>query len=147
MKLKVEAILDKEFTPMALVYREFTEAAQKSGAEKLVIGIERNKGYVSAFETVIYAEGTGHDEENYEFVERLVKSLLWVRGGHKIIIAGSKFIADKLKAAYTADGDRAKEVLEKEFPELNSKIQLHIPDESSRRVGQSVAAASLPEIK
>ena len=43
--------------------------------------------------------------------------------------------------------DRAKEVLEKEFPELAKKIELHIPDESSRRVGQSVAAASLPEIK
>ncbi|MBQ9777476.1 MAG: ROK family protein, partial [Clostridia bacterium] len=42
--------------------------------------------------------------------------------------------------------ERAKEVLAKEFPELNEKIQLHIPDESSRRVGQSVAAASLPEI-
>ncbi|MBQ2308589.1 MAG: ROK family protein, partial [Clostridia bacterium] len=43
--------------------------------------------------------------------------------------------------------ERAREVLDKEFPELASKIQLHIPDESSRRVGQSVAAASLPEIK
>ena len=42
--------------------------------------------------------------------------------------------------------ERAKEVLAKEFPELDEKIQLHIPDESSRRVGQSVAAASLPEI-
>ena len=42
--------------------------------------------------------------------------------------------------------DRAKEVLAKEFPELDSKIELHIPDESSRRVGQSVAAASLPEL-
>ena len=28
--------------------------------------------------------------------------------------------------------------------ELAEKIQLHIPDEKSRRVGQSVAAASLP---
>ena len=43
--------------------------------------------------------------------------------------------------------ERAQEVLDKEFPELAEKIQLHIPDESSRRVGQSVAAASLPEIK
>ena len=41
--------------------------------------------------------------------------------------------------------DRAREVLAKEFPELN--VELHIPDESSRRVGQSIAAASLPEIK
>ena len=41
--------------------------------------------------------------------------------------------------------DRAREVLAKEFPELN--VELSIPDESSRRVGQSIAAASLPEIK
>ena len=41
---------------------------------------------------------------------------------------------------------RAQEVLDKEFPELAKKIQLHIPDESSRRVGQSVAAASLPKL-
>ena len=107
MKLKVEAILDKEFTPMMLVYREFTEAAKAAGAQRLVIGIERNKGYVSAFETVIFKDGTGHDEENYEFVERLVKSLLWVRGGHKIIIAGSKSVADKLKLAYSPLGARS----------------------------------------
>ncbi len=38
----------------------------------------------------------------------------------------------------------AREVLDTEFPEL--KMQLHIPDENSRRVGQSVAAASLPKL-
>ena len=41
----------------------------------------------------------------------------------------------------------AQEVLDKEFPELAAKVELHIPDENSRRVGQSVAAASLPELK
>jgi hypothetical protein len=40
----------------------------------------------------------------------------------------------------------AQDVLSAEYPELASKICLHIPDESSRRVGQSVAAASLPAI-
>jgi len=42
--------------------------------------------------------------------------------------------------------ERAQEVLDTEFPELAEKVQLHIPDEKSRRVGQSVAAASLPKI-
>ena len=107
MKLKVEAILDKGFMPMVLVYREFTEAAKAADGNRLVIGIERNKGYVSAFETVIYRDGTGHDDENYAFVELLVKTLLWVRGGHKIIIAGSKLVADRLAKAYTAEGERA----------------------------------------
>ena len=43
--------------------------------------------------------------------------------------------------------DRASKVINEEFPELAKKCELHIPDEKARRVGQSVAAASLPEIK
>ena len=42
---------------------------------------------------------------------------------------------------------KANEVLKREYPELAEKIRLHIPDEKSRRVGQSVAAASLPKLK
>jgi predicted NBD/HSP70 family sugar kinase len=37
-------------------------------------------------------------------------------------------------------------VLETEFPELVGRIQVHLPDEKSKRVGQAVAAASLPEL-
>ena len=40
-----------------------------------------------------------------------------------------------------------RKVLEVEFPELLKKIELHLPDEKIRRVGQSVAAASLPSLK
>ncbi len=39
---------------------------------------------------------------------------------------------------------KAQEVLKAEYPEL--KMQVNLPDEKSRRVGQSVAAASLPQI-
>jgi predicted NBD/HSP70 family sugar kinase len=42
---------------------------------------------------------------------------------------------------------KAREVLKQEFPELEEKTTLHLPDESSRRVGQAVAAASLPRRK
>ena len=41
---------------------------------------------------------------------------------------------------------KAHEVLRKEFPEVAKKIKLHVPDEKSRRVGQAVAAASLPAV-
>lgn len=40
----------------------------------------------------------------------------------------------------------AKSVLKKEFPKLYDSIAIHLPDEKSRRVGQSIAAASLPSI-
>ena len=42
---------------------------------------------------------------------------------------------------------RAREVLNLEFPELAGRLDLHVPDEKSKRVGQAVAAASLPEIR
>ncbi len=43
--------------------------------------------------------------------------------------------------------DGAREVLNGEFPELASRIQIHLPDEHSRRVGQAIAAASLPRVE
>lgn len=43
--------------------------------------------------------------------------------------------------------EKAKQVLREEFPLINEKVTLNIPDERARRVGQSVAAASLPIIK
>ena len=43
--------------------------------------------------------------------------------------------------------DKAREVLNAEFEELAARVELHVPDEQSRRVGQAVAAASLPAIK
>jgi len=43
--------------------------------------------------------------------------------------------------------DECKRILGEEYPELAAKLELHLPDENSRRVGQSVAAASLPETK
>jgi predicted NBD/HSP70 family sugar kinase len=42
--------------------------------------------------------------------------------------------------------DGANEVLDAEFPELAARINIQLPDERSRRVGQSIAAASLPAI-
>ncbi|MFN8403711.1 MAG: ROK family protein [Anaerolineales bacterium] len=40
-----------------------------------------------------------------------------------------------------------KKVFEAEFPELLQKIEIHLPNEKLRRVGQSIAAASLPVIE
>ena len=41
---------------------------------------------------------------------------------------------------------KAREVLRAEFPEVAGQIKLHVPDEKSRRIGQAVAAASLPAL-
>ncbi|MCD7776373.1 MAG: ROK family protein, partial [Firmicutes bacterium] len=43
--------------------------------------------------------------------------------------------------------DECKRVLHDEYPETDGKLFPALPDEKFRRVGQSAAAASLPEIK
>ncbi len=105
MKLKVQAKLDPQFTPLSVVCRDMREATKEDGQD-IVIGIERNKGYTTTYKTRVFKDGTGHDEENFKFVERLVKTLLWVAGGYKVIIAGSEIIGAKVKEAYSYGGTR-----------------------------------------
>ncbi len=105
MKLKVQAKLDPQFQPLSVVCRDMREATKENGQD-IVIAIERNKGYTTTYKTRIYPDGTGHDEENFKFVERIVKTLLWVAGGYKVIIAGSAVVGEKIKEAYTYGGTR-----------------------------------------
>ena len=105
MNLKVKAVLDPQFEPMALKVREMREKTAEEGQE-IVIGVERDRGAITTYRTRIFPDGTGHDDENYEFVERIVKSMLWVAGGFHIIIAGSPVIAQRIREAYVDKGYR-----------------------------------------
>ncbi len=105
MKLKVNAKLDPKFQPLALICREMRENTKENGQD-IVIAVERNKGFTTTYKTRIFANGTGHDEENFKFVERIAKSLLWVAGGYKIIIAGSETVGARIKEAFSYGGLR-----------------------------------------
>ena len=110
MNLKVNAKLDPQFQPLSLVCREMREATKENGQD-IVIAVERNKGYTTTYKTRIFPEGTGRDEENFRFVERVVKSLLWIAGGYKIYIAGAEIVGNKIKEAYTMGGTREFDVV------------------------------------
>ncbi len=105
MKLKVNAKLDPKFQPLALVCREMRENTKENGQD-IVIAVERNKGFTTTYKTRIFPDGIGHDEENFKFTERIAKSLLWVAGGYKIIIAGSETVGAKIKDAFSYGGLR-----------------------------------------
>ncbi len=142
MKLKFDAKLDQKFSPMSVVYRDFVAAARNAGNEKIIIGIERNNGYVSTFTMPVFPDGV-NDNENIEMVERIVKSLLWFRGGYKVIIAGSKVIFEGIKKAYAKDGARAFDndfmagVYEKEFEVVWAAIEeAPVDNEGAAPVGR-----------
>ena len=106
MNLKVKAKLDPKFQPLSVVVREMKEATKENGQD-IIVAVERNKGQISRYETRIYPDNTGHDEENFRFIERIVKTLLWVAGGYKVFIAGSEVVGNKIKEVYTEKGIRA----------------------------------------
>lgn len=136
MKLKVNAKLDPKFQPLSLVVREMREATKNNGQD-IVIAIERNKGYTTTYKTRIFPDGTGHDEENFRFVERLTKSLLWVAGGYKVIIAGSETVGTKIKEAFSYGGLRdfdvrfMENVYENKFEVVSCALENAPEDKSS----------------
>ena len=98
------AKLDKQFMPMVKVLDDFASAVAKEGGKPVVIAVERNDGYISTYKLDVYKDG--HDEENYGVAERIIKTLLWLRGGFKVYIAGSREIYEGIKAAYSTGGAR-----------------------------------------
>lgn len=93
--------------------------------------IKQNQTYArEIFETIgVYM---GHTLPYYAFVYNIKNVLLLGRvmsgeGGNIIL-------------------KNAKKVLKEEYPEVYASFSLHLPDEKSRRIGQSVAAASLPDL-
>jgi len=105
--MKYVPSLDKNFKPMIEFLNEFKEAVKNSESEHLTICLERNQGYNYIYDIDVFKEGTGHDEENFEVIERIIKSLLWIVGGYKVYMKGPKKLFEQIKAAYTPEGIRA----------------------------------------
>jgi predicted NBD/HSP70 family sugar kinase len=72
--------------------------------------------------------GLAHYASFYEFSNVLILGRVTSGPGGDLILSG------------------AREVLDREFPELSAKTAFHIPDEKDKRHGQAVAAASLPVV-
>src|SRR5690554_1509684 len=104
---KIECALDKDFRPASLENRAFLKAVEESKeGVPLAIALERGDGLVSAYHTKVFPENSPNSRLNYLYAERLVKTLLWVRGGWKITIGGPASIGNYIKKAYSDGGIR-----------------------------------------
>ncbi len=100
--------LDENFRPAVLANRAFQQAVADSGAGiPLVIGLERAHGAISRFETTVFADDHPNAEANLMFAERLVKFLLWQRGGWRVYVGGPKRIGNYLAHCYSPSGKNA----------------------------------------
>jgi len=100
--------LDPAFQPASLATRTYREAVRRSKrGTPLVIGLERENGLLSRYETRIHPPTRGSIDDTLRYVERLVKSLLWARGGWRILFGGPLDIGDYIRRLYREDGARA----------------------------------------
>ncbi len=100
--------LDEAFRPAVLANRRFRQrVAEAGGGVPLVLGLERSDGELSRFETRLLPEGHPEAEANLMYVERLVKFLLWARGGWRLYVGGPRPVADFLARVYSPEGERA----------------------------------------
>jgi len=136
--------LDKEFRPAALANRAFRQAVAASGeAVPLIIGLEREGGLCSVYQTQVYPPGSKKAAANLTYAERLVKTLLWIRGGWKIIVGGPEEIGQHIQEAYSEGGVRSFDaelmggVYEKPFTvEITEADAVGEPHEQSVRIGR-----------
>ena len=104
MTPKFRPVLDSHFEPPALWNRAFRAASRATGkARPLAIALERPDGSVSVFRTEVHPDASA---ENQRYVERLLKFLLWAKGGNKVTIAGDPQIAECMRSIYSPAGRR-----------------------------------------
>jgi predicted NBD/HSP70 family sugar kinase len=104
IKPTIAAPLDPGFLPAVLYHRAYRESVENAHhGVPFVIGLERECGLVSRFETLVHP---GADPETRLYVERIVKFLLWAHGGWKLYLGGPKPIAESLRKIYSARGTR-----------------------------------------
>lgn len=107
MKLKVPAKLDPTFQPMSVIYRNYQrEVAASQKKQRFICAIERTGSHVFSWSTYVFPDGV-NDQANIDVMDRIVKTLLWVHGGFRIITSGSPVIHNHLVSAYCPGGSRA----------------------------------------
>lgn len=108
IELRCQPPLDPGFLPAALWNRAFAGRVQREGGgTPLGIALEQADGTVSVHRTAILPENSAENATlNFQFTERLVKFLLWQRGGHRVILGGaSDLLASEIAAQYTTAGE------------------------------------------
>ena len=105
---KVKPELDPEFVPAVLWNRSYLKAVGESGrGQKVVVALNRPNGTVSTFATEIFPHEGEYKALNIKYIERLIKFLLWMKGGYRVTIAGCAALADDIRVIYSANGARA----------------------------------------
>ena len=92
--------LDPGFLPLS----RFNDAFLADAKEPFDIAVERSAGQMAVYKTFIHGTADMFDADVY-YVERIVKTLLWMKGGFRVYLAGNEAVCNAIGKLY-ADGEQ-----------------------------------------
>ncbi|HWA87852.1 MAG TPA: ROK family protein [Opitutus sp.] len=105
---KIRPPLDPEFLPAALWNRAYRElVARDRGARPFAVALVRADGTAARHDDRALAAEHPAGERTFRYVERLLKFLLWQKGGSTVLVAGLDEIVPRLAQCYSPAGARA----------------------------------------
>jgi predicted NBD/HSP70 family sugar kinase len=97
----ITPVLDPWFRPAVLANRRYQEVVRATGnAVPVRIAVEQTANAVSHFKTEVLPEDHPNAAANFIYLERIIKFLLWSRGGFRIHVDGPPTLAGALAAYY-----------------------------------------------
>src|SRR2546423_9524081 len=98
---RIVPVLDPEFRPAVLANRAFKAKVDKAGDGVPVrIALEQKEGNVSRSDTQALVQAHPASAGNFFYLERMIKLLLWSRGGFRIYFDGPASLASRLAAYF-----------------------------------------------
>lgn len=94
--------LDPGFLPIG----KFNEAFLKDAKEPFHIAVERSGGQTAVCRTFVHGTAERFDADVY-YIDRVIKTLLWMKGGFRVYLAGNERICAAMEAHYSPTGSRA----------------------------------------
>ena len=98
-------VLDPDFVPAVLWNRAYVALAEKDGRD-VSLALMREDGTCFRWAGRLLAATAEFAADTEKYVERLVKFLLWQKGGSRILIAGADDVVAMLEKAYASEGSR-----------------------------------------
>lgn len=135
--------LDPGYLPLVIAFKDYHQAVEASGLSVRVgIALERSQGQIATYETVIFSNEENKDV-NITYIERLIKTLLWLKGGFRLYIGGPTYLGQAMKDIYSSHGIRAfdqafmSRVYEQPFEVMITSFD-HLPktNEQSKPIGR-----------
>ncbi|MDF3128276.1 ROK family protein [Kiritimatiellaeota bacterium B1221] len=104
---KFSPCLDPDFVPAVLWNRAFQKDAENHcDSRKVCIAIQRPDKTCTVFETQLLPACAEYESRSLFYVERILKFLLWQRGGNEVWISGCDELTAQLALQYSSSGSR-----------------------------------------